>query len=104
MSYSNDRSRVLQPDSKLFCDSGSAKTSTKSGQEGGRLRFCLKFAAFVFSHVGLGFVVLIYTVFGAFIFRHFEGLPFSFGLLICLFIEGIKFNLIINSPTMGLIE
>lgn len=97
MSYSNDHSRVLQADSKLF-DSVLAGTTTLhhnnnslkkkktsvnggGGNVGGKFRFCLRFAAFVFSHVGLGFLVLVYTILGAFIFKHFEGLSFLFALL-----------------------
>lgn len=104
MSYSNDHSRVLQADSKLF-DSvlagttslhhnnsnnnnkkhnkkGKASVNGGESKVGGKFRFCLRFAAFVFSHVGLGFLVLVYTILGAFIFKHFEGLSFLFGLLV----------------------
>lgn len=35
--------------------------------------FCFKFFAFIFSHIGLGCLVLAYTIIGAFLFRHFEG-------------------------------
>lgn len=98
MSYSNDHSRVLQADSKLF-DSVLAGTTSLhhnntnhnkknkasvnggGGKVGGKFAFCLRFAAFVFSHVGLGFLVLVYTILGAFIFKHFEGLSFLFALL-----------------------
>src|SRR6218665_212811 len=55
-------------------------TTTGSGaeqQQQSRTTFCLKFAAFVFSHVGLGALVLFYTIGGAFLFKHFEGKPFS---------------------------
>ncbi|KAH9501843.1 hypothetical protein DERF_012654 [Dermatophagoides farinae] len=34
--------------------------------------FCFKFFAFIFSHIGLGCLVLAYTIIGAFLFRHFE--------------------------------
>ncbi|UXI14635.1 hypothetical protein NH340_JMT00578 [Sarcoptes scabiei] len=37
-----------------------------------RFRFCFHFVAFIFSHIGLGLLVLAYTIFGAFLFKHFE--------------------------------
>lgn len=86
MSYSNDSSRVLPNDSKLY-EPGppvtlAVKPSLKKEKVNGKLRFCFRFAAFVFSHIGLGLLVLLYTVMGAFIFRHFEaGLSFPFSFL-----------------------
>ncbi|KAI2804645.1 hypothetical protein BLOT_003633 [Blomia tropicalis] len=81
MSYTSttDRGRVLhhhqqqqqQTESKQYLETTGGTTIPSKGN--GKIRFCLQFAAFVFSHVGLGFLVLVYTVFGAFLFKHFEG-------------------------------
>lgn len=79
MSYTSttDRGRVLhhhqqqqQTESKQYLETTGGTTIPSKGN--GKIRFCLQFAAFVFSHVGLGFLVLVYTVFGAFLFKHFE--------------------------------
>jgi len=59
--------------SKPNSSAGNSNRSKKGRSEQSRATFCLKFAAFVFSHVGLGALVLFYTIGGAFLFKHFEG-------------------------------
>lgn len=101
MSYTSttDRGRVLhhhqqqqQTESKQYLETTGGTTIPSKGN--GKIRFCLQFAAFVFSHVGLGFLVLVYTVFGAFLFKHFEGKFHFISFLFCYFLfffESIQF-------------
>jgi len=39
----------------------------------GKCWCCRRFLAFLFSHIGLGFLVFSYSLLGAVIFRYFEG-------------------------------
>ncbi|CAG2167949.1 unnamed protein product [Oppiella nova] len=44
----------------------------KDKDRGGKCWCCRRLLAFLFSHIGLGFLVFAYSLVGAFIFRHFE--------------------------------